>query len=81
MVNSLIGEMNFTEIVNGLPIKFMRWPKSDQEGLWQAILGKINDGEMDITNLIAYARQWVALYPIVKESIHRLLKNRSTELF
>ena len=73
MVRGLIGELNFVDIINGLPIEFMDWPEAVKESMWQSVIGKINDGEKDIQILAKYARQWVRLYPIVKSSIHRAI--------
>ena len=73
MVRGLIGDLNFTDILNVLPIEFLNWPQTVQEALWLAVLGKINDGVVDIRELSKFARQWVSLYPIVKSSIHRAI--------
>ena len=73
IVAGLIGELNFTDIISGLPIEFMEWPETRKESLWLAVLGKINNGEMNIMALITFARQWVDLYSTVKSSIHRAI--------
>jgi len=73
MVAGLIGELNFTDIVNGLPIEFMDWPETRKESLWLAVLGKINNGETNIMALIRFACQWFKLYSTVKSSIHRAI--------
>lgn len=73
MVAGLIGELNFTDIINGLPIEFMDWPETRKESLWLAVLGKINNSEVDILELIKFASQWFKLYSTVKSSIHRAI--------
>lgn len=73
MVIGLIGELNFTDIINSLPIEFMDWSETLKEALWLAVLGKINDGETNIQTLSKFACQWFNLYPIVKSSIHRAI--------
>jgi hypothetical protein len=75
VIIGLIGEENYYKIFNGLPHEFFGMNKTTQEGLWGAVRNKIEDGEMDIQKLITFARQWVELYPIVKESIHRGILN------
>ena len=71
IIRGLIGEEGFTQILIGLPDEFFGMHKETQEALWGAVLAKINDGEMIIQNLITFARQWITLYPVVKESVHR----------
>jgi hypothetical protein len=73
MVAGLIGELSFTDIINGLPIEFMDWPETRKESLWLAVLGKINNGETNIVALIQFACQWCKLYSRVKSSIHRAI--------
>jgi hypothetical protein len=75
MIIGLIGEEGFTQILIGLPDEFFGMHKETQDGLWGAVLAKINDGERNIQKLIIFARQWVELYPIVKASIHRGILN------
>jgi hypothetical protein len=75
MIIGLIGEEGFTQILIGLPDEFFGMHKETQEGLWGAVLARINDGEMNIQALAEYARQWVMLYPIVKSSLHRAILN------
>jgi hypothetical protein len=75
MIIGLIGEEGFTQILIGLPDEFFGMHKETQEALWRAVLAKINDGARDIQKLISFARQWVELYPVVKESVHKGILN------
>ena len=75
MICGLIGEKGFTDLLIGMPDEFFGMHKPTQEALWGAVLAKINEGTTDIKELIIFARQWVALYPVVKASIHKGILN------
>jgi hypothetical protein len=62
LVNGLIGEEAFAQLLVGLPNDFFGMHRIDKDALWKAILAKINEGVKDIQKLILFANEWIRLY-------------------
>ncbi len=71
MARNLLGTDQFTELLINLPDAFYYLPETTQEAFFKALMGKINEGVIDLARLIRFADAWLAIYREIKQAVRR----------